>query len=74
MKAEPYSKREVDLIIEKMALHHETTTAWLRQIDTKVEYTNGKVKRLVLAVVGIACVLIGFGFKTAMPLILAALL
>ncbi len=71
MSDKPYTKREVDLIMDKMSTHHSLTTAWLEKIDKKVEYTNGKVKRIILALAIMGGLLIGFGFKIALPIIMS---
>jgi len=70
MSDKPYTKREVDLIMDKMATHHKTTTQWLSRIDAKVEYTNGKLKRVILAIAVISALLIGAGFKDILPFLM----
>ncbi len=70
MSEEPYSKREVDLIMDKMSTHHKTTTHWLARIDAKVEYTNGKLKRVILAIAIISALLVGAGFKGILPFLM----
>lgn len=71
MSDEQYTKREIDLIIDKMAEHHKSTTEWLKKIDKKVEYTNGKVRRIIIVLAIIGGLIIGAGFKTAIPLIMS---
>ncbi len=71
MENEPYTKREVDLIMDKMAVHHKATTDWLAKIDAKVEYTNGKVKRVILVIAVISALLVGVGFKDVIPFIIS---
>jgi len=70
MSDKPYTKREVDLIMDKMSTHHKTTTQWLSRIDAKVEYTNGKLKRVILAIAVISALLIGAGFKDILPFLM----
>jgi len=70
MEETPYTKREVDLIIDKMTTYHNITGEKLKIIDAKVEYTNGKLKRVILAIAIISALLIGAGFKDILPLLM----
>lgn len=69
MEEQAYTKREVDLIIDKMTIYHESTQKRLIGIEDQVKYTNGKVKRITIVIVVIISFIVFFGFKTAFPLI-----
>lgn len=84
MSDQPYSKREIDQItmtigekIEhvKDALelritdNHNATAASLSRIETQVAYTNGKVKKITIALVLLAGVCVGLGFQQIGPVL-----
>lgn len=58
-----YTDREIDNfhahLDEKMETRFNTVDQKLDKIDTKVEYTNGKVKKIIIAMVLLAGIMIG---------------
>lgn len=84
MTDQPYSKREIDTLAErlgekidntqsvielKMAENHKAAADSLSRIEVQVSYTNGKVKRITLALVLLSGVSIGLGFQQVAPFI-----
>lgn len=82
MSDDPYSKREIDQITAtitekvenvqnvlelKISENHKATVDSLSRIETQVAYTNGKVKKITLALVLLAGVCIGLGFQQLAP-------
>jgi hypothetical protein len=67
----PYSKREIDVRLDGLErrLFHEEE-GFLPRIERQVMLTNGKVRRIIMALVLIFGILIGAGSKYA-PLILS---
>lgn len=78
----PYENREIDekfkVLAEKMqgvqnnielriGDNHKSVTDSLSRIETQVAFTNGKVKKIILAIIGIAGVLIGLGIEQVGP-------
>lgn len=57
-----YSNRELDA---QFKLVHEK----LDTIDTKVTYTNGKVRKITIALIGVAFFSLGLGSQQLAPLL-----
>ena len=67
MTETPYTKRELD---EKFSRVHEKLdeqTKVLVEIQKQTTLTNGKVRKVVLAIVAIGSLLIGAGFNQLVP-------
>ena len=58
MAEEPYSKREIDA-------HHGGIHTKLDRLIKLIEYTNGKVKRLTIALVAVGFFALGLGVVEA---------
>lgn len=58
----PYSKREQDT-------YREEVLASLDRIEKQVVYTNGKVRKIILAMVAMGFLLIGLGINQLAPII-----
>lgn len=62
MSVEPYSNRELDTKFETV---HEKLDSILEQVT----YTNGKVRKIVIALIGIGFFSLGLGIANASPLL-----
>jgi len=62
MDAPAYSNRELDSLIKGV---HEK----LDSIEEKVTYTNGKVRKITVALIGVAFFSLGLGSQQLAPLI-----
>ena len=84
MADKDYSKREIDAmearigdkidnvqnVIElKISENHKASVDSLSRIEMQVGYTNGKVKKIVLALVLLSGVCIGLGFQQLAPML-----
>jgi hypothetical protein len=80
--AERYSNREIDALATKlgdkidnfknvlelkMSDNHKAAADSLSRIEMQVGYTNGKVKKITLALVLLGGVCIGLGFQQVSP-------
>jgi hypothetical protein len=85
MTEHPYSNREIDALAERLgdkinagvehladriAGFEKDTRESLSRVETQVAYTNGKVKKITVALVLLAGMMIGLGFDKA-PLLLS---
>ena len=50
---------------EALTITHKHIFESLKRIEAKVEYTNGKVKRLTLALIAVAFFCLGLGLEQA---------
>jgi hypothetical protein len=84
MADKDYSKREIDAmearigekienvqnVIElKISENHNAAAGSLSRIEMQVAYTNGKVKKITLALVLLSGVCIGLGFQQIGPIL-----
>ena len=62
MTKDPYTAREIDLL-------HDGIHEKLDEIIKKVDYTNGKVKKIIMALIAVAAFSVGIGLVEARTLI-----
>ena len=62
MTKDPYTAREIDLL-------HDGIHEKLDEIIKKVDYTNGKVKRIIIALIAVASFSIGLGIVEAQTIV-----
>jgi hypothetical protein len=82
--AERYSNREIDALAKslgdkidntknvlelKLSENHRVSAESLSRIEMQVSYTNGKVKKITLALVLLGGVCIGLGFQQVAPIL-----
>ncbi len=80
----PYSNREIDALAERLGekidsgIEHvsdrvagfeKDTRESLTRIETQVGYTNGKVKKIILALVLLSGITLGLGFNQLGPVL-----
>ena len=68
-----YSNRELeakfDGIHTKLEDNKETILAELAGITTQVKFTNGKVRKIIIALIGVGFFTLGLGFQQLAPLL-----
>ena len=57
-----YSNRELDEKFKGLHSKLDQQTATLTTIDEKVTYTNGKVRKIIIALIGVGFFTLGLGF------------
>jgi hypothetical protein len=87
MADKPYSKREIDVLAKslgdqignvqnalelKMSDDHKTVADSLSRIEIQVAFTNGKVRKITVALVLMGGIMLGAGFQYA-PTVLSLL-
>lgn len=73
MTETPYSKRELDFMFRELkdeiqSLNTNTTTGF-KGVHARLDITNGKVKKIIVALVAVFFFCLGLGFEQISPLI-----
>ena len=64
-----YSNRELDEKFKGLHSKLDLQTVTLTTIDQKVTYTNGKVRKLIIGLIGIGFFTLGLGFQQLAPVL-----
>jgi hypothetical protein len=70
---QPYSNRELDLMFRELkdeirTLNTNTTTGF-KGVHARLDITNGKVKKIIVALIFVFGLLLGMGFEQLSPLL-----
>lgn len=73
MTQEPYTKREIDAyhsnMEENMKELKDEMTKGFKTTHTKLDYTNGKVRKIIIALISVVFFSVGLGLKELSPLL-----
>lgn len=73
MDNEPYSKREIDqhheYIKSELTTIKEDMRTGFDEVKNRLDYTNGKLKKIILAMVAVSAFTLGLGLKEAQAIL-----